>query len=221
MSQVMFKFLEEPDRFAADVPDDTDTQAEAYAVVGSSSGVRSVQYAVAALYNLTLTRVGDLSGPAGGIQPVEMETTDAPRFPVVTWTLPSGVVWVAVDSHDEAAELAADLVVSEGSDGLPSVQVSFPLTGGDLKDPVQREFYGFPLGGDEFAGLRFIRTGPFGSDSTTSAGGVFTASVATSLGVSVECSGDPANASRIQDVANSVAASLVSSRQAMASGSAG
>jgi hypothetical protein len=221
MSHVKFKFLEEADQFEADVPDSTDTHAEAYAVVGSSFGARSVQYAVAALYNLTLTRVGDLSGPAGSVQPIEMETIDAPTFPVVAWTLPSGVVWIAVESHDEATELAANLVVSEDSDGLPSVRISSPLTGGNLKDPVQREFYGFPLGGDEFAGLRFIRTGPFGNDYTTSAGGVFTATVTTSLGVSVECLGDPANSSTIQAVANSVAASLQSSQPAFALGSAG
>jgi hypothetical protein len=136
----------------------------------------------------------------------------AQRF--VYWELSTGFVsthfYPVEEGEYTLRRLLKYMVVSEQSPGFPKVEFQEPLTGGNIREPAERDSVSLHADGatDVPWSITFSYAGPLASDSEFSEAGMAGIMRGTALGVTVFCDGPAARAAELRAVAEEVAVSL-------------
>ena len=136
----------------------------------------------------------------------------AQRF--VYWKLSTGFVsthfYPAEEGEPTLRKLLKHMVVSEQRPGFPKVELQEPLTGGNIREPAERDSVSFHADGEVEVPwtLSFKYAGPLARDSQFSEAGMTGITRATALGVTVFCDGPATRDAELRVAAEEIAASL-------------
>lgn len=237
-----FSFLTLPGSYAAAIPDHLTGARELSSTVVLNGVQRNVQFGLldrsqpgqvlvgaidtggskVFLYDQVGTRTPD---PLSASMPTIDADSDfiddseffAQRF--VYWELPTGFLsthfYPVEEGEPTLRRLLKHMVVSEERPGFPKVEFQEPLTGGDVREPAERDSVSFHADGETEVpwSISFNYAGSLASDSEFSEAGMAGVTRATALGVSVFCDGPAVRVEELRAVAEEVAASLTRSEE--------
>jgi hypothetical protein len=240
---VEFSFLTVPGLYAATLPGWMNGPPELSSTVVVGGVPRNVQFGTpdrghpglvfvgafeagaseVSLYDQVGTRTPD---PMSASIPVVDAVTDfiddsefvAQRF--VYWKLLTGSVsthfYPAEEGEPTLRQLIECMVVSEPRPGFPALEFREPLTGGDIREPAERDSVTFHAPGEAYApwSITFTYAGPLARHSEFREAGVVGVTRAAASGVTVFCDGPAARAHELRGVAGEIAGSLTSDADA-------
>ena len=237
--EVEFSFLTLPGLYTATVPDHLTEARELSSTVMLNGVQRNVQFGLldrsqpghvlvgeidngeskVFLYDQIGTRKPD---PLSASIPTIDADTDfiddseffAQRF--VFWKLSTGFVsthfYPVEEGEPTLRKLLKHMVVSEERPGFPKVEFQEPLSGGNIREPAERDSVTFHADGEVDVpwSLSFKYAGSLARDGQFSEAGMTGITRATALGVTVFCDGPAARHEELRATAEEVAASLQS-----------
>lgn len=219
------RFLSDPATYSVSLPKALQVQPESYGVLTLDGSAREIIYTPASRRQdpegePTLTKQFDVSRNGITTSVYSVISSSSPQL-VAYWRLPSGyLVYVLGDDTGCGSDLEAGMRlviehvdISVDSRGLPSLATNAPVSGGDPKDPFQREELMFPASAQDPAApvLKLIREPVWKRQGDTVWEGASAAEVSrtTSFGVTVRAFGPTSALPTLRDYADRVASSLI------------
>lgn len=212
---VRFHFLRSPQLYAAELPDLMRPEPELSGVVVFRDVKRTIQYSPGRGIDDALSETTGAGETASGRGNAALHRrTRPPALDFASWPTARGGVWThaepATEGTDAIRKVAKALKVTDGEAGIPLVELGVEVSGGDVRQDIERDLVMFYASDDAGApwSVRFADSGALGYDGDARVGDIVFATRATSVGVTVTCDGRAEDEKVIRRTADAVAATL-------------
>jgi hypothetical protein len=212
--QLTTGFLSTIDTYAIELPAEFEPHAEKSSVLAVNGEKHTVQFAPASRFDTRRPGQQFRERRSDGGHMVDIY--DRPEIPALTiayWDVANGVLWTQVETETEGDAaldaVIAELDVAEDANGLPRLTYGSGLSGGDLREPAERDlitFYAIDASRGPWS-VTLINAGGMARDSESGSDPELV-SRATALGVQVTCDGPASTTGQLSGLCESVAGNL-------------
>lgn len=219
------KFLTSPEVYAITLPDTVDPVPDMSGVITLDGGAREVVFQPYSR-NAEPAAAGDVyshqfDATIGGISVSVYLRRQAPSYFAAFWRLRNGILNTFMDDPSDCNDdsktaltgietILGSMRVAEDPSGLPRLTLKAPLSGRDLRDPIQRDLTTFVGGRAPWPVVRLYKESPWAREGKqkTDLGQVSEIAVTTPLQVTVACQLPSSEAAGGEAIASELASSL-------------